>query len=47
VGKTTLARMYADYAQKQFPAIHVFDLENPQDVAALTHAQLTLSHLEG
>src|SRR3990167_3527860 len=47
VGKTTLARAYADTVRNQFSAVHVFDLENPQDLAMLSHPQLTLSPLEG
>ena len=38
-GKTTLARL--------FGAAHVFDLENPRDLAALEQPQLALEDLEG
>jgi uncharacterized protein len=47
VGKTTLARAYAKGVGERFTHIHFFDLENPQDLAALTHPQLTLGALEG
>jgi predicted AAA+ superfamily ATPase len=47
VGKTTLARIYADLTKDQFSAIHLFDLENPQDLAMLDHPQLALGQLEG
>lgn len=44
VGKTTLARFYADKTKGQF---HIFDLENPQDLQMFAHPQLTLTQLEG
>jgi Predicted ATPase (AAA+ superfamily) len=47
VGKTTLARTYAESFKTNYPAVHFFDLENPEDLAALSHPQLTLSRLEG
>jgi predicted AAA+ superfamily ATPase len=47
VGKTTLAKSYADMVKGEFKTIHIFDLENPQDLAALEHPQLALSQLEG
>jgi len=47
VGKTTLAKFYAEKVLNQFSAIHFFDLENPQDIAALSNPQLTLESLEG
>lgn len=47
VGKTTLANLYRNQVKNKFPAIHFFDLENPQDLAALSQPQLTLSSLTG
>lgn len=47
VGKTTLARLYTAQVKNTVSDIHVFDLENPQDLGALTEPQLTLSHLKG
>ena len=34
-------------AKKRFKTIHVFDLENPQDLAALEDPQLALTQLGG
>jgi predicted AAA+ superfamily ATPase len=42
-GKTTLAKLYA----KNLPHFHLFDLENPQDLAMLESPSLTLPPLEG
>ncbi len=47
VGKTTLAKVYADTFKDQFSFIHIFDLENPQDLAVLNNPQLALDQLEG
>ena len=47
VGKTTIARFYAEKVKNQFSAIHIFDLENPQDLEALGQPQLALSKLDG
>lgn len=47
VGKTTLARIYAESVKQNYPDVHFFDLENPEDLAALSHPQLTLSRLQG
>lgn len=47
VGKTTLARRYAEKMKNQFSAIHTFDLENPQDAEALSQPHLALSKTEG
>lgn len=47
VGKTTLAREYAKNNQDQYQAIHLFDMENPQDLTAIEQPQLALSPLEG
>lgn len=45
VGKTTLARLYAETVGNQ--AVHRFDLESPSDLARLTNPELALSPLEG
>jgi len=42
-GKTTLAKMYA----QSFSNFHIFDLENPQDLALLESPSLTLPNLNG
>jgi predicted AAA+ superfamily ATPase len=42
-GKTTLAKLY----MKKYPQVHIFDLENPQDLAALESPSLTLPSLQG
>ena len=42
-GKTTLAKTYAQNS----PHVHLFDLENPQDLAALESPSITLPPLEG
>ncbi|MDP3533119.1 MAG: ATP-binding protein [Alphaproteobacteria bacterium] len=42
-GKTTLAKLYT----KNLPEIHLFDLENPQDLAMLDAPSLTLPPLNG
>lgn len=42
-GKTTLAKLYS----KHLNPVHFFDLENPQDLAALESPSLTLPSLEG
>jgi len=47
VGKTTLARLYAKQYKHLFSAVHIFDLENFEDLEALTQAGLALSPLEG
>lgn len=47
VGKTTLARFCADVVKDQYPAVHFFDLENPEDLVTLSNPQLALSQLEG
>lgn len=47
VGKTTLAREYAKNHQHQYQTIHLFDMENPQDLTAIEQPQLALSPLEG
>jgi predicted AAA+ superfamily ATPase len=44
VGKTTLARQLADIHRGQS---HVFDLEDPEDVARLTEPMLALKRLRG
>jgi uncharacterized protein len=47
VGKTTLANKYAETNRKKFKSIHLFDLENIEDLEALKNPNLTLSQLEG
>lgn len=47
VGKTTIARFYARFIANQSSPIHIFDLENPQDLETLARPQLTLSRLDG
>jgi uncharacterized protein len=47
VGKTTLAKLYADKNNEQFTGIHIFDLEKAEDVEALSRPDLTLRSLEG
>lgn len=47
VGKTTLAQQYLDKVKDQFPSVHFFDLEDPQDLEALSQPKLTLGQLEG
>lgn len=47
VGKTTLARDYASQHKSAFSHIHLFDLENPEDLAILNNPYLALSSLEG
>ncbi len=42
-GKTTLAKAYAE----QLPEVHIFDLENPYDLAALEVPTVTLPALQG
>ncbi|MBL0941221.1 MAG: ATP-binding protein [Alphaproteobacteria bacterium] len=42
-GKTTLAKLY----MQDLTSAHLFDLENPQDLAMLESPSLTLSSLEG
>ena len=42
-GKTTLAKLYV----QDLPDVHIFDLENPQDLAALESPTLTLQALQG
>ncbi len=42
-GKTTLAKLY----MRDLPSVHIFDLENPQDLAVLESPSLTLPHLNG
>jgi len=42
-GKTTLAKTYT----KQFTSVHFFDLENPQDLAALESPSFILPQLSG
>jgi len=42
-GKTTLAKLYT----KNLPEVHLFDLENPQDLAMLDAPSLTLPPLNG
>lgn len=42
-GKTTLAKLYT----QSLPQVHFFDLENPQDLAVLESASITLPPLEG
>jgi uncharacterized protein len=44
VGKTTLARLYADSLSGP---VHYFDLESPADLARLANPELALSRLEG
>ena len=44
VGKTTLAMTYA---KNQCKPIHLFDLENPEDVEILTNPRVALESLEG
>jgi len=44
VGKTTLAKQYANETETP---IHVFDLEEPQDLALLANPSLSLKELEG
>lgn len=44
VGKTTLARQLSDSTQDK---VHLFDLENDQDLAALEQPLLVLGALEG
>ena len=44
VGKTTLARLYADTLSGP---VHHFDLESPADLARLANPELALSRLEG
>lgn len=43
-GKTTLSRLYAEKIQGP---VHIFDLEDPGDLARLENAKLTLEALEG
>ena len=43
-GKTTLAKLYT---QELSTPVHVFDLENPQDLALLESPSLVLPSLEG
>ncbi len=45
VGKTTLARLYAEALDDQ--PVHRFDLESPADLARLSNPELALSRLEG
>ena len=42
-GKTTLAKTYC----QNISIMHFFDLENPQDLAALENPSITLSNLDG
>ncbi|OJW67642.1 MAG: hypothetical protein BGO68_02210 [Candidatus Amoebophilus sp. 36-38] len=44
-GKTTLAEQFI--AASKFPAIHWYDLEDPQDLARLEEPKLSLEKLEG
>jgi len=44
-GKTTLAEQFI--ATSKFPAIHWYDLEDPQDLARLEQPKLSLEKLEG
>ena len=44
VGKTTLAKQFIE--QQSLP-VHYFDLEDPDDLASLENAKLTLSELSG
>ncbi len=43
-GKTTLAR---EYSKTYNETVHHFDLENPEDLIALTHPMRSLEHLSG
>ena len=43
-GKTTLAKQYAQSTKNNF---HVFDLENPEDLAALDNPTFLFEHLKG
>lgn len=45
VGKTTLARLYAESFDEQ--PLHGFDLESPADLARLSNPELALAPLEG
>jgi predicted AAA+ superfamily ATPase len=47
VGKTTLAKKYADTLHMDTDSIHLFDLENPADLASLEQPNIILSQLEG
>ena len=47
VGKTTLAHHYATYVESQGEKVHLFDLENPEDLMMLSNPSLALSSLEG
>jgi uncharacterized protein len=47
VGKTTLAKLYAQEKHEHFTHIHRFDLERLEDLEALSRPQLTLAPLEG
>ncbi len=47
VGKTTLAKQYAEQKKNHFTQIHRFDLERMEDLEALRRPQLALGHLEG
>lgn len=47
VGKTTLAKLYAKINQDHYSAVHIFDLEHVEDLAALDNPYLALSDLEG
>lgn len=47
VGKTTLAKHYAETVKNQFSSIHLFDLEDPKDLAMLSQPMLALGELEG
>ena len=42
-GKTTLAKFYV----QELKEVHIFDLENPQDLAMLESPSLTLPPLNG
>lgn len=47
VGKTTLAKHYAETVKNQFSYIHLFDLEDPKDLEMLSQPMLALGELEG
>lgn len=47
VGKTTLAHEYSKLKKSKYPNVTFFDLEDPQDLAALTNPKLELSKING
>lgn len=47
VGKKTLAKAFAELNSSKYSQITIFDLEDPEDLAALTNPKLILSKLSG